>query len=104
MVRLCERSHFPAAKRFRSLASGTWNMAERPGHRPEEIAALQMAVDLGMTVIDTAEMYAEGAAEELVAEALGDRRREMLPGQQGSACNMRARVARFRPARRAFAA
>jgi diketogulonate reductase-like aldo/keto reductase len=37
-----------------------------------------MAVDLGMTVIDTAEMYAGGAAEELVAEALGDRRREIF--------------------------
>lgn len=53
-------------------------MAERPRKRAEEIATLQMAVDLGLTVIDTAEMYAGGAAEELVAEALGDRRREIF--------------------------
>ena len=60
------------------LGVGTWGMAERPGHRMDEIAALRMAVDLGMTVVDTAEMYAGGAAEELVAEALGDRRREIF--------------------------
>src|SRR5688572_21758790 len=60
------------------LGSGTWGLAERPGHRLEEIAALQMAVDLGMTVIDTAEMYAGGAAEALIAEALGNRRREIF--------------------------
>jgi diketogulonate reductase-like aldo/keto reductase len=52
-------------------------MAERPHRRADEITALRMAVDLGMTVIDTAEMYAGGAAEELVAEALADRRREI---------------------------
>src|SRR6185436_9523788 len=51
---------------------------EHPEKRADEIAALQMAVDLGMTVIDTAEMYAGGAAEELVADALGDRRRDIF--------------------------
>lgn len=60
------------------LGQGTWGMAEHPERRADEIAALQRAVDLGMTVIDTAEMYAGGAAEELVAEALGDRRREIF--------------------------
>jgi diketogulonate reductase-like aldo/keto reductase len=60
------------------LGVGTWGMAERADHRLDEIAALQMAVDLGMTVIDTAEMYAGGEAEELVAEAVGDRRREIF--------------------------
>ena len=60
------------------LGAGTWGLAERPGQRLDEIGALQMAVDLGMTVIDTAEMYAEGAAEKLVGEALGDRRREIF--------------------------
>ena len=53
------------------LGVGTWNMGERRQKRAEEIAALQMAVELGMTVVDTAEMYGGGAAEELVAEALG---------------------------------
>ena len=73
----------PGGEQIPVLGVGTWGMAEHPGRRPDEIAALQMAVDLGMTVIDTAEMYAGGAAEELVAEALGDRRGD-LPGQQGS--------------------
>ena len=61
-----------------------------------------MAADLGMTVIDTAEMYAGGAAEELVAEALG------IGAARSSwsarfCLNMRRDVARFRPARRACA-
>jgi diketogulonate reductase-like aldo/keto reductase len=60
------------------LGIGTWGMAEHPRHRVDEIRALQAAVDLGMTVIDTAEMYAGGAAEQLVAAALGDRRREVF--------------------------
>jgi diketogulonate reductase-like aldo/keto reductase len=60
------------------LGQGTWGMAEHPQRRADEIVALRTAVDLGMTVIDTAEMYAGGAAEELVAEALGDRRREIF--------------------------
>jgi diketogulonate reductase-like aldo/keto reductase len=53
-------------------------MAERRSRRAEEIAALHAAVDAGMTVIDTAEMYADGAAEELVGEALNGRRREIF--------------------------
>lgn len=60
------------------LGQGTWGMAERRPQRADEIAALQTAVDLGMTVIDTAEMYAGGAAEELVAEAIGHRRNEIF--------------------------
>jgi aryl-alcohol dehydrogenase-like predicted oxidoreductase len=43
-----------------------------------------LAVDLGMTVIDTAEMYADGAAEELVPEAIGDRRREISSSARSS--------------------
>ena len=68
----------PGGEEIPVLGVGTWGLAERPRHRREEIAALQMAVDLGMTVIDTAEMYAGGAAEELIAEALGHRRREIF--------------------------
>src|SRR5258705_4109611 len=68
----------PGGEAIPVLGQGTWGMAERPRTRADEIAALRMAVDLGMTVIDTAEMYAAGAAEELVAEALGGRRREIF--------------------------
>jgi diketogulonate reductase-like aldo/keto reductase len=68
----------PGGEAIPVLGQGTWGMAERPRNRVGEIAALQMAVDLGMTVIDTAEMYARGAAEQLVGEALADRRREIF--------------------------
>jgi diketogulonate reductase-like aldo/keto reductase len=53
-------------------------MAERPRRRTEEIAALRAGLDLGMTLIDTAEMYAEGGAEELVADAIAGRRDEVF--------------------------
>lgn len=56
------------------LGQGTWMMGERPERRADEVAALRKGVDLGMTLIDTAEMYGEGAAESLIGEALGDRR------------------------------
>jgi len=53
-------------------------MAERPSRRQQEIAALRTGLDLGMTLIDTAEMYADGGAEELVAEAIVCRRDEVF--------------------------
>ncbi|WP_374620622.1 aldo/keto reductase [Pandoraea sp.] len=52
------------------LGQGTWMMGEKPERRHEEIAALRLGVSLGMTLIDTAEMYGEGATERLVGEAL----------------------------------
>ena len=61
----------PGGESVPVLGIGTWNMGERRHKRAEEIAALREAVDLGMTVVDTAEMYGSGAAEELIAEALG---------------------------------
>ena len=53
-------------------------MAEDPARRKHEIAALRLGVDLGMTLIDTAEMYADGGAEELVGEAIAGRRDEVF--------------------------
>jgi len=53
-------------------------MAERPRRRREEIAALRAGLNLGMTLIDTAEMYADGGAEEVVAEAIAGRRDEVF--------------------------
>ncbi|MEY2439694.1 MAG: hypothetical protein QOI34_1079, partial [Verrucomicrobiota bacterium] len=58
------------------LGQGTWLMGEDHAQRGIEIAALRLGLDLGMTLIDTAEMYGEGAAEELVGEAIADRRAE----------------------------
>ncbi|MGA1799066.1 aldo/keto reductase [Sphingomonas sp. 4RDLI-65] len=54
-----------------ALGQGTWTMGERAARRADEIAALRAGVELGMTLIDTAEMYGDGAAETLVGEALG---------------------------------
>ncbi|GAA4014978.1 aldo/keto reductase [Sphingomonas swuensis] len=53
-------------------------MGEQASRRADEMAALQAGVDLGMTLIDTAEMYGDGAAEELIGEALGHRRDELF--------------------------
>ena len=53
-------------------------MAERKPRRAEEIAALRTGLDLGLTLIDTAEMYADGGAEELVAEAIAGRRDQVF--------------------------
>lgn len=58
------------------LGQGTWRMGEDPSQRKAEIAALRLGVDLGMTLIDTAEMYV--GAEEVIAEALRDRRSEIF--------------------------
>ena len=61
---------FPDGVEVPALGQGTWMMAERPDRRAGEIAALREGVELGMTLIDTAEMYGEGQAERLVGEAI----------------------------------
>ena len=53
---------------------GTWRMGERRERRSHELAALRLAVELGISLIDTAEMYGDGAAEEIVGEALAGQR------------------------------
>ncbi len=53
-------------------------MGDHRGRRKTEVAALRLGIDLGMTLIDTAEMYAEGGAEEVVAEAIEGRRDEVF--------------------------
>ncbi len=69
----------PNGESVPALGQGTWQMAENASRRAQEIEALRLGVELGMTLIDTAEMYGEGAAEELVAEALaGERERLFL--------------------------
>ncbi len=62
----------PGGETVPALGQGTWKMAERSDRRAAEMAALRTGIDLGMTLIDTAEMYADGAAETLVGEAIGD--------------------------------
>lgn len=57
-----------------AIGLGTWYMGESPAARSSEVAALRAGLDLGLRVVDTAEMYAEGGAEEVVGQALTGRR------------------------------
>ena len=69
----------PSGETVPALGQGTWQMAETASRRKQEIEALRLGVELGMTLVDTAEMYGEGASEELVAEAIvGERDRLFL--------------------------
>ncbi|UYY57195.1 aldo/keto reductase [Sphingomonas sp. S2-65] len=60
----------PGGERVPCLGQGTWMMGDRRERRAEEIAALRVGIELGMTLIDTAEMYGEGASETLIGEAI----------------------------------
>jgi len=60
------------------LGQGTWGFGERGKGRAEAVAALRAGIDLGLTLIDTAEMYGEGGAEEIVGEAIAARRNEVF--------------------------
>ena len=68
----------PGGEIVPAMGQGTWKMGERAARRSDEIAALRTGVELGMTLIDTAEMYGDGAAETLVGEALGDVRDQLF--------------------------
>ena len=57
-------------KRVPVLGQGTWRMGESKSARAREVAALRLGIELGMSLIDTAEMYGDGGAEEIVAEAI----------------------------------
>ncbi|MGD9501864.1 MAG: aldo/keto reductase [Methyloceanibacter sp.] len=70
------RVKLPGGETVPQLGQGTWRMGESARLRQEEIAALKLGLDLGMTLIDTAEMYGDGGAEEIVAEAVRGRRDE----------------------------
>jgi diketogulonate reductase-like aldo/keto reductase len=67
----------PSGRTIPVLGQGTWNMGEDPAQRGAVVAALRLGLDLGMTLIDTAEMYGEGGAEEVVGEAIAGRRDEV---------------------------
>jgi len=78
------------------VGQGTWEMGVRADRRDEEEAALRLGLDLGMDLIDTAEMYGSGGAEEVVARAIEGRRDEVflvskvLPGNASRAGTLRA--------------
>ena len=66
----------PSGEAVPQLGQGTWHMGESARKREAEIAALRLGLDLGLTLIDTAEMYSDGVAEGIVAEAIHGRRDE----------------------------
>ena len=61
-----------------ALGLGTWGMGERGANAREEAAALRLGLDLGMSLIDTAEMYGDGGAEEVVGAAVKGRRDDVF--------------------------
>jgi len=61
-----------------NLGLGTWRMGENEAAHREEVAALKLGLDLGLRLIDTAEMYADGGAERVVADAIEGRREEVV--------------------------
>jgi diketogulonate reductase-like aldo/keto reductase len=68
----------PSGNRVPAFGLGTWCMGDDPATRAEEIATLRLGLDLGLTLIDTAEMYGEGRSEQLIAEAIDGRRDEVF--------------------------
>jgi diketogulonate reductase-like aldo/keto reductase len=68
----------PDGAEVSAIGQGTWHMAERKRAAREEEAALRLGVDLGMTLIDTAEMYADGGAEEVVGAAIAGQRERVF--------------------------
>ncbi|SMC82842.1 Aldo/keto reductase [Lentzea albidocapillata] len=92
----------PSGETVPALGMGSWMMAEDPGRRSAEIAALRTGLDLGLTLIDTAEMYGSGASETLVGEAVAGRRDEVflvskvLPSNASAAATVRACEASLR--------
>src|SRR6058998_3009728 len=78
MPRPIPRVALPSRATMPALGMGTWRMGERARERAREVAALRLGIDLGMALIDSAEMYADGGAEELVGEAIAGRRDEVF--------------------------
>jgi len=69
---------FPGGETVPVLGQGTWRMGEDKSKRKSEVAALRAGIELGMTLIDTAEMYASGGAERVVGEAIAGQRDQVF--------------------------
>jgi len=72
------KTKLPSGTAVPVLGQGTWYMGDEAHRRADEIASLRLGLDLGMTLIDTAEMYGDGASEKLVGEAIAGRRDEVF--------------------------
>jgi len=69
-----KRVSLSAGETVPALGQGTWHMGEDPAKHDEEVAAIRLGIELGLTLIDTAEMYGDGGAETLVGEAIRGQR------------------------------
>jgi diketogulonate reductase-like aldo/keto reductase len=72
------KTKLPSGEEVPVLGQGTWGFGEHPANRQNEIDALRYGIDIGMTLIDTAEMYGDGAAEALIGKALEGRREQVF--------------------------
>jgi diketogulonate reductase-like aldo/keto reductase len=72
------KRELPSGESIPALGQGTWNIGDDPKRRQEEIATLRRGIDLGLSLIDTAEMYGDGRSESLVGEAIAGRRDEVF--------------------------
>jgi diketogulonate reductase-like aldo/keto reductase len=71
-------TRLPSGATIPTFGLGTWRMGEDARRRKDEVAALRHGIERGVTLIDTAEMYGDGEAESIVAEAVGHRRKEVF--------------------------
>lgn len=68
----------PSGKNIPALGIGTWNMGDSRSSEAQEVASIRKAIELGMTVVDTAEMYADGHSEEVVGKAISNLRNDVF--------------------------
>ena len=68
----------PSGRPIPALGQGTWGMGEKPFRRRAEVASLRLGLDLGLSLIDTAETYGDGGAEEVVGEAIAGQREDVF--------------------------
>lgn len=76
-IQLHGKTHKQSLKKIPILGQGTWRMGEKASQQQAEIDALRLGIDLGMTLIDTAEMYGDGGAEKVVSKAIAGSREEI---------------------------
>ena len=68
----------PGGEEVPALGQGTWYLGDDPARRAEEIRTLREGLDLGLSLVDTAEMYGSGRSEDLVGEAIAGRRDDVF--------------------------
>lgn len=78
MASTIRTTRLPSGEDIPVLGQGTWGMGERESRRSAEVTALRLGLDLGVSLIDTAEMYGDGGAEAVVGEAIRGRRDEVF--------------------------